>query len=82
MQAVVACAMCAQSCLTLCDPMDCEPTRLLCPWNFPGKNPGVVAISLSRGSSPPRDQTHVSCTGRQILYCLATWEGTMEDYLP
>ena len=22
-------------CLTLCDPMDC---RLLCPWDFPGKN--------------------------------------------
>ena len=29
----------AQSCLTLCDPM--EPTRLLCPWNPPGKNTGV-----------------------------------------
>ena len=25
-------------CLTLCRPMDC---RLLCPWNFPGKNTGV-----------------------------------------
>ena len=23
-----------QSCLTLCDPMDCSPTRLLCPWGF------------------------------------------------
>ena len=23
-----------QSCLTLCDPMDCS----LCPWNSPGKN--------------------------------------------
>ena len=28
----------AQLCLTLCRPMDC---RLLCPWNFPGKNIGV-----------------------------------------
>ena len=28
-----------QSCLTLCNPM--EPTRLLCPWNFPGKNTAV-----------------------------------------
>ena len=28
----------AQSCLTLCDPMDCmQPTRLLCPWDFPGE---------------------------------------------
>ena len=32
----------AQSCLTLCDPMDCmQPTRLLCPWDFPGKSTGV-----------------------------------------
>ena len=33
-----------------------------------------VAISSSRGSSPPRDQTHISCIGRQILYCWANWE--------
>ena len=26
------------------------------------------AISFSRGSSPLRDQTHVSCISRQILY--------------
>ena len=29
----------AQSCLTLCDPMDC--TRLRCPWDSPSKNTGV-----------------------------------------
>ena len=29
----------AQSCLTPCNPM--KPSRLLCPWNFPGKNTGV-----------------------------------------
>ena len=33
------------------------PTRLFCPWDLPGKN---TAISFSRGSSQPRDQTHVS----------------------
>jgi len=27
-----------------------------------------VAISFSRGSSGSRDQTHISCVGRQILY--------------
>ena len=32
----------AQSCPTLCDPMDCmQPTRLLRPWDFPGKSTGV-----------------------------------------
>ena len=35
----------AQSCLTLCDPMDCS----ICPWNSPGKNPGVDCHSLLQG---------------------------------
>ena len=26
---------------TLCDPVDCQPTRLVCPWNFPGMFIGV-----------------------------------------
>ena len=36
-----------------------------------------VAISYFRGSSPLRDQTHiswVSCIGRWLLYHWATWE--------
>ena len=36
-----------------------------------------VAISYSRGSSQPRDETYVSCVsyvGRQVLYHCATWE--------
>ena len=31
----------SQSCPTLCDPIDCSPLRLLCPWDSPGKNTGV-----------------------------------------
>ena len=34
----------------------------------------LVAISDTRGSSQPRDRTHISCIGRQILYHWATWE--------
>ena len=33
-----------------------------------------VSISFSRGSSRPRDQTHVSCIDRQILYHWPTRE--------
>ena len=33
----VSLVLVAQSCLTLWDPMDCIPTRLLCPWDSPGK---------------------------------------------
>ena len=45
------------SCPTLCNPMGC---------NLPGSSVqarilGWVAIPFSRGSSPPRDQTLVSC---------------------
>ena len=32
--------VCVQWCPTLYDPMDCT-TRLICPQNSPGKNPGV-----------------------------------------
>ena len=53
------------------------PTRLLYPWDFPGRNTGVGCHILLQGSSRPRDETPiscVSCTGRQILYHWATWE--------
>ena len=38
-----------------------------------------VAISFSRGSSQPRDQTQVSCSGRWILYHCATWKVSSAD---
>ena len=30
-------------------PLGLEPARLLCPWNFPGKNTGVGCHSLLQG---------------------------------
>ena len=59
-------------------------------WNPPGSSvPGIlqarilewVAISYSRGSCGPKDQTRVSCTGRQILYYFAIWEALAYDIL-
>ena len=38
------CAKSFQSCLSLCN-----PTRLLCPWDSPGKNTGVGCHSLLQG---------------------------------
>ena len=50
----------AQLCLTLCEPMDCSPPGS----SFHGiSQAGIlewVAMSFSRGSSQPRDQTQVS----------------------
>ena len=41
-------------------PYELQPTRLLCPWDSPARILECVAMPSSRGSSLPRDQTHVS----------------------
>ena len=51
----------AQSCLTLCNPMDCSPPGSSAHGVFQARIPEWVAISFSRGSSRPRDQNRVSC---------------------
>ena len=38
-----------KSCLTLCNYMDCSPTRLLCPWDSLGNNTGVGCHFLFQG---------------------------------
>ena len=67
------CAKSLQSCLTLCNPLDCS---------LPGSSShGILqarilewaAMPSSRGCSQPRDRTrvsHVSCIGRRVLYPL------------
>ena len=46
-----------------------QPTRVLCPWDSPGKTLERVAISSSRGSSQPRGRTSVSYFScRWVLY--------------
>ena len=55
------------SCVGLCDPMgSLQPTRLLCPWDFPGKNTGVGCHFLLWGSSRPRDLTQASHTADSL----------------
>ena len=50
----------AQSCPTLCDPMDCSPTDSSIHGIFQARVLERVAISFSRGSSWPRGWTRVS----------------------
>ena len=66
--------MCAQSCLTLCDPMG---------WSPPGSSVhsilqvGIlewVAMTSSRGSSQPRDWIRVSCIAGRFFTHWVTWE--------
>ena len=50
----------AQLCLTLCDPVDCSPPGSSVHGILQARIMDWVAISFSRGSSQPRDRTHVS----------------------
>ena len=67
----------AQLCLTLCDPMDPSLPGSSVHETFQARILEWVAITYSRGSSQPRDQTCISCAlciGKQILHHCATWE--------
>ena len=59
-----------QSCLTLCDPLDCSPPGSSVHGTLQARTLQWVAILSSRGSSQPRDWAQVSCLlhCRQILY--------------
>ena len=61
----------AQSCLTLCDPMDGSLPGSSVHGLFQARILEWVAISFCRGSSWPRGQTWVSCINRWILYHLS-----------
>ena len=74
-----------QSCLTLCDAMDCSPSGCSVHGILQTRILEWVAIPSSRGSSRPRDRTHVSyisCIGRWFLTTSATWEAHTSISLP
>ena len=49
-------------------PHGLQPTRLLCPWDFPGKSTGVGSHTFSRGFSQPRDWPYVSCIAGRFFF--------------
>ena len=61
----------AESCLTLCDPTNCKPTRLPHPWNFPGKSTGVDCHFLLQGIFPTQGSNWGLPRCRQTLYHLS-----------
>ena len=73
----LCCCLIAKSCPTLLRPHGQQPARLLCLWDFPGKNTGVGCHFLLSGSSWPRessqsrDQTCLSYMGWCVFYLWA-----------
>ena len=63
----VCCAQSLQSCATLCDPTDCSPLGSSVHRILQARIVEWVAISYSKGSSRPRDQTCVSCIAGAIF---------------
>ena len=66
--------VCIQLCPTVCDLMNCILPSSSIHGIFQTKILKQVTISFSRGSSQPRNQTHVSCiscNGRKFLYQLS-----------
>ena len=64
----------AQSCLTLCNPMDCSLPGSSVLGIFQARILKWVAICFSRASSQPRDWTRVSCTAGRRSTVWATRE--------
>ena len=59
----------AQSCPTLCGPMDCSPP-VSSPWDSPGKNTGVGCHALLQGIFQTQESNPGLLHCRQILYRL------------
>ena len=73
----------SELCLTVCSPSDYGPPGSSAHGIFQAGILEWVSISYSRGSSQPRDQTHISCVsciGRRILYPLCLLESIVHGF--
>ena len=69
---VCVCVLVAQSCLTLCDPMDCSPPGFSVRGILHERILEWIAIPFARESSQPRDQTPASCIAGRFFTIWAT----------
>ena len=67
----------AQSCPTICDPMDCSPPGSSIQGILQTRIPEWVAMSFSTGSSRPRNRTQVSHIAGRRFNLWATREALM-----
>ena len=71
------CVLVTQSCPTLCNLMDCSPPGFSVLGILQARIPEWVAISFSRGSLWPRDQTWVSGIAGKYFTIWATREASI-----
>ena len=70
-----------QSCLTLCDPMDCRSPGSSVHGILQARILEWVAISFSRGSSQPRDRTQVFCIAGRFFIDSASRKALRKHYI-
>ena len=68
-----------ESCLTVCDPIDCSPPGFSVHGILQARILEWVNIAFSRGSSWPRDRTQVSCIAGRIFTPRATREAPIQS---
>ena len=75
-KSAIARGMClvAQSCLTLCNPLDCSLPGSSVRGDSPGKNTGVGCHALLQGMLPTQGSNPSLPHCRQMLYCLSHQE--------
>ena len=64
---VCVCVLVTQACLTLCDAMDCRPRGSYVHGILQARKLEWVAMPFSRGLSPQRGRTWVSCTAGRFF---------------
>ena len=68
------CVQVIQSCLTLCNPMDCSPPGSSVHRILQARILESVAVPFSTGSSQPRDPNQVFCIAGRFFTICATKE--------
>ena len=79
-KSLCVCVIVAQSCLALCDSMDCSPPGSSVYGILQASILKRVTISYSRRSSQPRDQTWVSCIVDRFSAIWATREDSTNPF--
>ena len=75
------CVLVPQLCPTLCDPMDCSPQGSSLHGILEARILEWVSVPFSKGSSQPRDRTHVAHISGRFFTIGAFREAQINDFV-